>query len=80
MRQASQARNAYEEQVKTALVRRIFHLAIANPMHEIENVWRAYDRFENGLNKQLVPCDARPQRLTGAPRPAPAPPPPPALS
>lgn len=49
-----QAKTTYDEQVKTATLRRIYHEATANPMHRIEEVWSAYNAFEQGLNKQLV--------------------------
>jgi hypothetical protein len=49
-----QARTPYEEQTHTAAVRRMYHLAITNPMHGVEDIWRAYDQYERGLNAQLV--------------------------
>lgn len=36
------------------LLRKLYQRAIEIPMHNVENLWREYDQFENGLNKQLA--------------------------
>ena len=32
-------------------LRRVYHRAVSNPIGGMENIWRDYDAFENGLNR-----------------------------
>lgn len=41
----------YEEQQKMDLTRKIFQRAVCIPLFNVENLWKEYDSFENGLNK-----------------------------
>jgi cleavage stimulation factor subunit 3 len=43
--------SSYEEQQKMDLLRKIFHKAIHTPIHNIEDIWKEYDAFENNLSK-----------------------------
>jgi cleavage stimulation factor subunit 3 len=47
--------SSYEEQQKMDHLRKIFHKAIQTPIRNIEEIWKMYDAFENGLNKITVP-------------------------
>lgn len=44
----------YEEQQKMDHLRRVFHKAIYTPLHNIEDIWKEYDTFENNLSKLTV--------------------------
>jgi cleavage stimulation factor subunit 3 len=46
--------STYEEQQKMDQLRRIFHRAIHTPLHNIEQIWKEYDTFENNLSKLTV--------------------------
>jgi cleavage stimulation factor subunit 3 len=48
------ATSSYEEQQKMDHLRKIFHKAIQTPTRHIEEIWKMYDTFENGLNKITV--------------------------
>ncbi|KAG0050796.1 mRNA 3'-end-processing protein rna14 [Gryganskiella cystojenkinii] len=48
---SGQAQNTWEEQQKMDAMRRVFQRAVCIPLSNIENIWRDYDSFENGLNK-----------------------------
>ncbi|KAG0375773.1 mRNA 3'-end-processing protein rna14 [Mortierella sp. AD032] len=48
---SGQAQNTWEEQQKMDAMRRVFQKAVCIPLNNIENIWRDYDSFENGLNK-----------------------------
>lgn len=50
----SEAKSNYEEQQKMDKMRRIFHQAILIPQVRIEQIWKDYDSFENGLNKMTA--------------------------
>ncbi|KAF9898213.1 mRNA 3'-end-processing protein rna14, partial [Lobosporangium transversale] len=43
--------NTWEEQQKMDAMRRVYQKAVCIPLNNIENIWRDYDSFENGLNK-----------------------------
>ncbi|KAF9538193.1 mRNA 3'-end-processing protein rna14 [Mortierella hygrophila] len=48
---SGQAQNTWEEQQKMDAMRRVFQKAVCIPLNNVENIWRDYDTFENGLNK-----------------------------
>ncbi|KAF9997162.1 mRNA 3'-end-processing protein rna14 [Entomortierella chlamydospora] len=48
---SGQVQNTWEEQQKMDAMRRVFQKAVCIPLNNIENIWRDYDSFENGLNK-----------------------------
>jgi hypothetical protein len=35
-------------------LRKIFHKAVHTPLHNIEQIWKEYDAYENGLSKLTV--------------------------
>eukprot|EP00742_Colponemidia_sp_Colp-10_P009017 GILJ01009800.1.p1 GENE.GILJ01009800.1~~GILJ01009800.1.p1 ORF type:complete len:710 (-),score=102.51 GILJ01009800.1:90-2219(-) len=39
---------------KMTLLRKAYQRAIAIPMHNVENLWKEYEAFENNLSKQLA--------------------------
>lgn len=51
---AEKASTPFEEGQKMTAVRTLYQRAIANPMHNLEAIWKDYDTFENGLNKTLA--------------------------
>ncbi|KFH61759.1 hypothetical protein MVEG_12400 [Podila verticillata NRRL 6337] len=48
---SGQAQNTWEEQQRMDAMRRVFQKAVCIPLSNVENIWRDYDSFENGLNK-----------------------------
>ncbi|KAJ3179227.1 mRNA 3'-end-processing protein rna14 [Gaertneriomyces sp. JEL0708] len=48
---ATETNSVYEEQQKMDSLRKAFHRAIWIPLANIEQLWKDYDAFENGLNK-----------------------------
>lgn len=46
--------NQREEDKKISSLRKLYHRAIENPMHNLETIWKDYDTFENDLNKILA--------------------------
>ncbi|KAG0325222.1 mRNA 3'-end-processing protein rna14 [Dissophora globulifera] len=48
---SGQTQNTWEEQQKMDAMRRVFQKAVCIPLNNVENIWRDYDSFENGLNK-----------------------------
>jgi cleavage stimulation factor subunit 3 len=51
---AERTNTQLEESQKMDSLRRLYQRAIEIPMHNVEAIWREYDQFENGLNKQLA--------------------------
>ncbi|PRP86401.1 hypothetical protein PROFUN_05320 [Planoprotostelium fungivorum] len=47
-------KNQLDEGQKNSQLRRIYQRAIEVPMHKLEDIWKQYDAFENGLNKTLA--------------------------
>ena len=43
-----------EESAKLVAIRRAFQRAVTIPTHSLEALWREYDKFENGVNRQLA--------------------------
>jgi cleavage stimulation factor subunit 3 len=52
--QSGQTTSNFEEQQKMDHLRKVFHKAIYTPIHNIEEVWKEYDTFENTLSKITV--------------------------
>ncbi|KAJ3169317.1 mRNA 3'-end-processing protein rna14 [Geranomyces variabilis] len=48
---AGETSSVYEEQQQMDLLRRAYNRAIWIPLTNIEQIWKDYDAFENGLNK-----------------------------
>ncbi|KNC99538.1 uncharacterized protein SPPG_04928 [Spizellomyces punctatus DAOM BR117] len=48
---AGETSSIYEDQQKMDSLRRAYHRAIWIPLTNIEQIWKDYDAFENGLNK-----------------------------
>ncbi|KAG0252116.1 mRNA 3'-end-processing protein rna14, partial [Mortierella polycephala] len=48
---SGQVQNTWEEQQKMDAMRRVYQKAVCIPHSNVENIWRDYDSFENGLNK-----------------------------
>ncbi|KAJ3140311.1 mRNA 3'-end-processing protein rna14 [Geranomyces variabilis] len=48
---AGETHSVYEEQQQMDLLRRAYNRAIWIPLTNIEQIWKDYDAFENGLNK-----------------------------
>ncbi|KAF9920499.1 mRNA 3'-end-processing protein rna14 [Linnemannia zychae] len=48
---SGQTQNTWEEQQKMDAMRRVYQKAVCIPLNNVENIWRDYDSFENGLNK-----------------------------
>ena len=42
-----------EESAKLVAIRRAFQRAVTIPTHSLEALWRDYEKFENGVNRQL---------------------------
>ena len=42
-----------EESAKLVTIRRAFQRAVTIPTHSLETLWRDYEKFENGVNRQL---------------------------
>jgi cleavage stimulation factor subunit 3 len=42
-----------EESAKLVAIRRAFQRAVTIPTHSLESLWRDYEKFENGVNRQL---------------------------
>ena len=49
-----QAKNTWETQQQMDRLRAVYQRAICIPLNNIEALWKAYDAFESGLNKQTV--------------------------
>lgn len=43
--------SSFEEQQKMDQLRKVFHKALVHPNHQMEEIWKLYDKFENDLNK-----------------------------
>ncbi|QDZ18599.1 Suf domain-containing protein [Chloropicon primus] len=43
-----------EESSKLVAIRRAFQRAVTIPTHSLESLWREYEKFENGVNRQLA--------------------------
>ena len=52
--QQGEATSNYQEQQTMDHLRKIFHKAIYTPLHNIEDIWKEYDNFENVLSKLTV--------------------------
>ncbi|KAI8905512.1 hypothetical protein EDD86DRAFT_194001 [Gorgonomyces haynaldii] len=48
---SGEAHSTFEEQQKMEQLRKIFHRAIHTPLHNVEDIWKEYDVYENSLNK-----------------------------
>ena len=46
--------NDWEEQQKQDNLRKAYHKATCIPLDNVEAIWKAYDAFENNVNKQTV--------------------------
>jgi cleavage stimulation factor subunit 3 len=51
-----QPTNEWEEQQKQDSLRKAYHRAVCIPLDNVEALWKAYDAFENNVNKQTVSC------------------------
>jgi hypothetical protein len=49
-----QPTNDWEEQQKQDSLRKAYHKATCIPLDNVEAIWKAYDAFENNVNKQTV--------------------------
>lgn len=49
-----QPTNEWEEQQKQDSLRKAYHKAVCIPLDNVESLWKAYDTFENNVNKQTV--------------------------
>lgn len=49
-----QAQNAQEESQRMTTVRKVYQKAIVTPTHQLEQLWKDYENFENSVSKQLV--------------------------
>ncbi|KAJ3154879.1 mRNA 3'-end-processing protein rna14 [Geranomyces michiganensis] len=56
---AGETSSVYEEQQQMDLLRRAYNRAIWIPLTNIEQIWKDYDTFENGLNKLTVTFAAK---------------------
>eukprot|EP00123_Amoebidium_parasiticum_P011934 comp20998_c0_seq1/m.28158 comp20998_c0_seq1/g.28158 ORF comp20998_c0_seq1/g.28158 comp20998_c0_seq1/m.28158 type:complete len:745 (-) comp20998_c0_seq1:702-2936(-) len=45
------AANTYEEGQKMTALRQVYQKAVVNPIMNVEQLWKEYDQYENGLNK-----------------------------
>ena len=52
--EAEPAHNVHEEQQKMDMLRKIYRRAVQIPLHNVEQLWRELDTFENKLNKLTV--------------------------
>jgi len=52
--EAEPAHNVHEEQQKMDILRKIYRRAVQIPLHNVEQLWRELDTFENKLNKLTV--------------------------
>jgi cleavage stimulation factor subunit 3 len=46
--------SSWQDQQKMDQLRKAFQRAICVPNQQVTNIWRDYNTFENGLNKQTV--------------------------
>lgn len=49
-----QFKNQWEEQQQKDNLRKIYQRAVCVPLNNVEALWKSYDAFENGMNKQTV--------------------------
>ncbi|KAI9031293.1 hypothetical protein DFJ74DRAFT_655243 [Hyaloraphidium curvatum] len=49
-----ETRSTYEEQQKMDLLRKTYHRALSAPIANIEQLWRDYDSYENGLSRMTA--------------------------
>jgi len=52
--EAEPAHNVHEEQQKMDMLRKTYRRAVQIPLHNVEQLWRELDTFENKLNKLTV--------------------------
>lgn len=43
-----------EQSNRMTAVRKVYQKAIVTPTHQIEQIWKDYENFENSVNRQLV--------------------------
>lgn len=43
-----------EDQQRMDQMRKVYHRAISIPLNNIEQIWKEYDAFENGLSRLTV--------------------------
>lgn len=48
------ATSTWEEQQRNDQLRRTYQRAVVVPLNNVESLWREYNTFENGVNKQTV--------------------------
>lgn len=51
------ATSSWEEQQRNDQLRKVYQRAVVTPLNNVEFLWREYNAFENGINKQTV-CES----------------------
>ena len=51
---SQQAETSTERQQHVAALRRVYHMALAVPMLQLDQLWRSYEEFELQTDKQAV--------------------------
>lgn len=49
-----QAQTTQEETQRMTAVRKVYQKAIITPTHQVEQLWRDYENFENSVSRALV--------------------------
>lgn len=52
--------SGWQDQQKMDSLRKVYQKAVTMPVHGVEQLWREYDQFEQGLNKLTVFMDSLP--------------------
>lgn len=51
---AQKAESQYEKSQRMTTLRRVYQRAVVVPMHQVDTLWREYERFENDLGKNTA--------------------------